>query len=207
MAHRASSGRRQLIHVRYRPSVGAFLSASLLFACLPGCSLTPWLSRDIGLTYPEINERLNRRFPLERNIADLVRVTLFRPLVAPITDASLAAPARLAVTFDLDMKLPSLLNSTQRSLWGTMRLSGVPRFDPPSNSVVLQDARIDRVRVENMPDALSAALSKTASQLAKEYLEEKPLYTLTAEQATRLRATTTAPTIEVRSDRLSLVFK
>ncbi len=173
---------------------------------LAGCSLMPWLSRDIGLTYPELNERLNKRFPMERNIADLVRVTLHRPLLAPATVGAASAPTRLAITVDLDVKLPSLTNATPRSLWGTLSLSGVPHFDPRSNSVMLQEARIDRVRVENMPDALSAALSKTASQLAKEHLEGRPLYTLTSEQAERM-GTAANPKIEVRADRLVLVFK
>ena len=167
----------------------------------------PWLPRDIGVTYSELNERINRRFPVERNIADLVRVTLLRPALAPVASSSPGEASRLAITVDLDVKLPSLVNSTQRSLWGTMRLSGVPRFDSRSQSVVLRDARIDRVRVENMPDALSAALSNTASQLAKEYFEERPLYTLTAQQAERLISRANAPQIEVREDRLVLVSK
>jgi len=179
----------------------------MALACLAGCSLIPGLPRDIGVTYFELNERLNRQFPIERNIADLVRVTLLKPNLAPVSGSSPGEASRLAITVDMDVKLPSLVNSTQRSLWGTMRLSGVPQFDARSQSVLLRDARIDRVRVENMPDALSAALSNTASQLAKEYLEERPLYNLTAQQVERLRGKSSAPQIEVREDRLVLVFK
>jgi len=206
VARPAIGQRARLTLMRDPYAVGAYLSGSIAAVCLAGCSLMPWLPREIGLTYPELNERLNRRFPVERNIADLIRVTLLRPLVTPASDTSPGEASRLAIAVDLDVKLPSLLNSTQRTLWGTMRLSGVPRFDLRSQSILLQDARIDRVRVDNMPDALSAALSRTASQLAKEYFEERPLYTLTAQQAERLRVGASAAQVEVRENRLVLVL-
>lgn len=149
----------------------------------------PFFGRQLSVPYTDLNERIGKRFPMERNIADLLTVTLMRPRVAPITNSGRGPEtqaARLSVTVDLQVKLPSLLNASQRSLWGSMTLSGVPHYDPKSKAVVLVDANLDRVRVDNMPDALSASLAKAASQLAKEYLETKPIYALNAAQVGRL---------------------
>jgi hypothetical protein len=185
-------------------------TAATLLLLPAGCALVPLFVHEVSLPYEELTTRLSKRFPMERNIADFLNVTLMRPRVSPIvvpaiTPATVATAApRLAVTVDLEVKLPSLLNKTQRSLWGSMTISGIPRFDNLSRSVMLDDAKLDRVRVDNMPDALSAALAKTATQLAKEYLEAKPIYALTAEQIERLGLNSTATVLafEVQSDRL-----
>ncbi len=150
----------------------------------------PFFGYQFSVTHNELNERIGKRFPMEHNIADLLTVTLMRPRVAAALSnaarGSDTATARLSITVDLQVKLPSILNTPQRSLWGSVTLSGVPSYDTKSRSVVLDDANLDRVRVDNMPDALSAALAKTASQLAKEHLDAKPIYTLTATQISRL---------------------
>ena len=180
---------------------------------LAGCAWIPFFGYQLEVPYNDLNERIARRFPMERNLADLLTVTLMRPRVAPILAnsgrGSDTQAARLSVTVDLQVRLPSLLNASQRSLWGGMTLSGVPRYDPKSKAVVLVDTSLDRVRVDNMPDALSASLSKAASQLAKEYLEAKPIYTLTAAQADRLGVATSESSLyfTVLADRLIVAKK
>jgi uncharacterized lipoprotein YmbA len=166
------------------------LLAAFALIGLAGCASVPFFGYRLDVPYNDLNERIGRRFPMERNLADLLTVTLMRPRVAPILANAGRGPdtqaARLSVTVDLQVRLPSLLNASQRSLWGSMTLSGVPRYDPKSKAVVLVDTNLDRVRVDNMPDALSASLSKAASQLAREYLDDKPIYVLTATQINRL---------------------
>ncbi len=184
--------------IRRSPSWGLFALGVL--ALLAGCAVFSF--REVSLSYLELGERFSKRFPIERNIATLLSVNLMRPRVAPVL--SPGAPARLAVTVDLEVKVPSLLNNTQRSLWGSLTLSGIPTYDAESKSVHIVDAKLDRVRVDNMPDALSDALAKTATQLAREYLEGKPLYTLSPEQIDRLglRADGGGLRFEILPDRL-----
>ncbi|MFM7460228.1 MAG: DUF1439 domain-containing protein, partial [Burkholderiales bacterium] len=164
--------------------------ALFAFLALTGCTLVPFFDRQLSVPYTDLNERIAQRFPMERNIADLLTVTLTRPVVTPVLANAArgqeAAAARLSVMVDVQVKLPSLLNNSQRSLWGSMTLSGKPRYDSKSKAVMLVEANLDRVRVDNMPDALSALLAKAASQLAKEYLDDKPIYALNAAQVGRL---------------------
>ncbi|MEI6737028.1 MAG: DUF1439 domain-containing protein [Pseudomonadota bacterium] len=168
-----------------------------------GCAMFPLFTHEVAFTPQEITERLAKRFPVERNVADLVKVRLTRPRVLFLEPASANAARRLAVGVDLDVKLVL----TNKSFFGQMTLSGVPRYDVAARAIFLQDAKLDRVRVDNMPDALSAALVKTASQIAKEFLEDKPIYAFDVADSKRLGPTVTLERIDLRINQLVLVLK
>lgn len=178
----------------------------LAVATLAGCAAMPFITREVSYTPQQLTERLTKRFPVERNIADLVKVNLTRPRVSftePLAENGITPARRLAVAVDLDVRLPL----SSKSLFGQMTLSGLPRYDAATRGIYLKDAKLDRVRVENMPDALSAALAKTASQIAKEYFEDKPIYTFDANDMKRLGQTITPERIDLRTNALVLVLK
>ena len=87
-----------------------------------------------------------------------------------------------------------------------LKVSGRPDYVPESRSLFLRDARIDQIRMDNMPDGLSAALAKAASVMAREVLEDKPLHTFKAEDFTRYGAQYVPERIVVRGDQLVLML-
>ena len=178
--------------------------ATLLVTMLVGCAVMPFVTREMVFRTDELTLRLARRFPVERNIADLIKVTLTRPRLT-VTESPVASnqPRRLNVAVDVDVKLPL----SSKTLWGQMSLSGLPRYDAATRGIFLSDAKLERVRVDNMPDALSAALAKTASQLAKEYFEDKAIYTFDAKDIERLGQTFTPERIDLRANQLVLILK
>ncbi len=190
----------------------AALIGLIILLILNGCALAPLFTREINFSHEELTARLNKRFPLEKNIADLLTVKLMRPRVsADIPGASTASavksdPTRLVVSVDLNVKLPL----TNKSLWGTMSLSGVPRYDTGKRAIFLGDTKLERVRVEQMPDALSAALAKSASQIAKDYFEDKPIYTFNEADLSKYGQALNPSgltRIEVRTEGLALILK
>jgi Protein of unknown function (DUF1439) len=144
---------------------------------------------------------LAKRFPVERSVAGLLDISLTRPRVSTREEAG--QPMRLAATFDVAVKM-TLSNKT---ITGTVAMSGLPRYDVASKSVFLRDARVDNIRAENMPDGLTAALSKAASSLAKDYLEEKPLRTFTDAELSRYGMKFNPGSIEVMRDGIRLVTR
>ena len=173
---------------------------------IAGCAVMPFVTREIVFTTDELTLRLAKRFPVERNIADLVKVTLTRPRVTvteTIAPSQTSQPRRLNVAVDVDVKLAL----TSKTLWGKMVLSGLPRYDASTRGIFLTDAKLERVRVDNMPDALSAALAKTAAQLAKEYFEDKAIYTFEAKDVQRLGQTLQPERIDLRANQLVLILK
>jgi hypothetical protein len=182
--------------------------SALILLLLVGCAVMPFITREMVFTTDELTIRLARRFPVERNIADLIKVTLTRPRITVTeTPAASKQPSsqmrRLNVAVDVDVKLPL----TSKTLWGQMSLTGLPRYDAATRGIFLSDAKLERVRVDNMPDALSAALAKTASQLAKEYFEDKAIYTFEAKDIERLGKTLMPERIDLRANQLVLILK
>jgi Protein of unknown function (DUF1439) len=184
----------------------------LLSGAVSGCALLPLFSKEANFSYAELNERLTKRFPVEKNVADLLTVKLTRPRLSAVPnsasppntnpDASKTLASRLSISVDLDVKL--LL--TNKSLWGSMTLSGVPRYDAATRSVFLGEARLDRVRVDNMPDALSAGLASAASKIAKDHFEDKPIYTIRDDDLKKWGTIISPKRIDVRAEGLAFVL-
>ena len=180
-----------------------WVTAVMLAIFTGGCAIAPLFTREIAFSPQEMTERLARRFPVERNIADLLQAKLTRPRVSIVPPAAAGATPRLAVGVDLEVKLPL----TGKMLFGQMALSGVPRYDTTARAIFLAEARVDRVRVDNMPDALAAALARAAIQFAGEYFAEKPIYALDANEINRMGQFFLAERITLRADKLVLVLK
>jgi hypothetical protein len=160
-----------------------FVVMALLSLACGACAWLPFVSQDVGITYIELGERAAKRFPIERSVAGLVQIKLLQPRVN-------GAANRLQLSLDTEISLPQISGSAEgkaRSFWGTMSISGVPRFDRATQSMFLDDARLDRLRVDNVPDAVSAAVGRLASQLAREYWTDRPIYVLSDAQRERLR--------------------
>lgn len=167
-----------------------------------GCAWLPFVPQEIGIPYIELGERAAKRFPIERSVAGLVQIKLLQPRMNGVSN-------RLQLSLDTEISLPQLSGAAEgksRSVWGTMSISGVPRFDPTTQSVFLDDARLDRLRVDNVPDAVSAAVGRLASQLAREYWSDRPIYVLSDAQRERLRryAGERGVSVSVQPGRLTL---
>lgn len=173
----------------------ALLLAALLLA---GCSPIPFLSGEIRMTADQLTQKLESRFPLERSVAGLLEVTLGRPRVELNAEEK-----RLVTSFEVSVKL----SQTGRTVGGTLRISARPEYVGASGALFLRDARVERIRIDNMPDALSAGLARAASNVAKDVLEDKPLYTFTPEDFTKYGARYEPERVEVRPDVLVLKVK
>ena len=175
---------------------------------LAACAVIPLVSREINFSYRELTERVEKRFPVERNLGGLLNVSLSRPRIDVVRneDGTLAGASinarRVRTSVDVAVKLP-LSNKVMN---GTLVLSGVPQYDVSARSIYLSDIRVERMRVDNMPDALAAALAKAATQFAKDGFEEKPLRTFTADELTRWGIQLKPQRIEVRESGLALVL-
>jgi Protein of unknown function (DUF1439) len=193
---------------RRAPRLAAFCVALSLSACATNL-LVP---SELSYSHAEMTAQLAKRFPVQRTIAGLVDISLTRPRVSALGEgrgtaagnaATSAKEMRLAATFDVEVKV--LL--TSKVVAGTASISGKPRYDVASRSIYFSDARVDSISAENMPEALSASLAKTASNMAREYLEDKPLRTFTEAELTRYGMTVTPKHIEVRESGVALVMR
>jgi hypothetical protein len=128
------------------------LAAFAVFALLAGCASVPFIGNEIRFSNAELSERLAKRFPVEKSVAGLLDVTMTNPRVVPRIEGDM----RFGATFDIKVALPL----TRKTLNGTLTVSGKPRYDAPTRSIYLMDARVDSVRADNMSDGLSAAFDR-----------------------------------------------
>ena len=173
--------------------------AIFMAALLPGgCAPIPFLSGEIRMTAAELTQKMERRFPLEKSVGGLLDVTLARPVVELNADEN-----RLSTSFEINVKLPL----TSRNVSGSLKISGRPEYVVTSRSLFLRGVRVERIRMDNMPDALSASLAKAASSIAREVMEDKALYIFTAEDFIKYGARYEPERVEVRVDALVLKVK
>ena len=176
------------------------LAALSLMAMLASCASNPLLPGEIRYSYFELNERITKRFPMEKSVAGLLEVTLSNPRLAPRDDGP---QRRLAATFDVQVKVPL----TGKTLFGIVSVSGIPRYDIATRALYLGGVRLDSLRTDNMPDGLSAALGKAASTIAKESLEERALYTFKDEDLQRYGVAITPQRIDIRPEGIALILR
>jgi hypothetical protein len=183
------------------PVTVARIVTLFLFGALCSCAWLPFGPGELRFTNAELTERLARRFPVERSVGGLLDITISRPRAE--TRIVTGVAARFGTSFDITVKLPL----TGKTLNGAMSISGLPHYDAASRSIFLRDAKVDSIRTDGMPDALSAALAKAASSMARDILEEKPVQTLKEDDLKRFGLATSPLRIEVRQDGLVLLLK
>jgi len=176
------------------------LRLTVLFAAafLAACSSNPPLPSEIRMTAAELTQRLAKRFPVERSVAGLVDVTFMHPVMS-FNDAE----KRLVVTFDMTVRVPL----STKVLNGWVAVSGTPDYVPQSRSLILKGGKVDRLAIDNMPEALSGALAKVASQLAKSQFEDRPLYTFQPEDFTKYGVGYEPVSVWMRNDALVLTLR
>lgn len=146
----------------------------------------------------ELTGKLAKRFPMDKSVAGLLDVTLAQPHVV-LSETN----NRIAADFYVNVKLAL----TSKQVSGTVTVSGRPEYVPETRALYLRDAKIDRVRMENMPDALSAGLAKAVSAISREVLEDKPLHIFKDEDFTKYGVRYTPERIVVRGNYLVLALK
>ena len=171
-----------------------FFLAPLLLA---GCSSLLFRSGEFRITADALTQKMGRRFPVEKSFGGLLDVTLAQPRVELNAEEN-----RLSTSFEVSVKPLS-----GKAFSGSLKISGRPEYLAESRSLFLREARVDRLRMDNMPGALSAGLAKAASGIAKEVLEDKPLYVFKPEEFTRFGVHREPDRIEVRPDALVLTVK
>lgn len=174
------------------------LAGSAFALTLAACSQIPILSGEVKLSAAELNEKVAKRFPIEKNIGGLLEVTLTAPKVRLVE-----AGSRINADVDVFVRLPL----STKTIQGKLGFSGRPDYVPTSKSIFLRDAKIESVAMDNMLDALSAGVAKAATAVARELFDDKPLHTFKAEDFTKYGITYEPQRVIVRDNALVLMLR
>ena len=135
---------------------------------LAGCAalLGP---RTIVVSQPQLQQLVERRFPIERRVLELFDVTVAPPQLELRPDAN-----RLATQFDLRVVDRVFRVEHRRRI----ALNAGLRYEPADRSVRLTNVQVDRLDIDGAPALLRQQLDRVAVVLAEQLLSEQPLYTL-----------------------------
>ena len=152
----------------------ALLSAAVVV--LAACALAPE-QREIIVSADRLSELLARHLSVDRKVLDLFHLRTGKPAVVLDPQSQ-----RLRVELDVSLGHPF----SSRPLDGRAAISGGLAFDAPTRTVMLTQARVEKLDFEAVPAALREQVARLGAVLGNELLDNYPLVTLEPRQLTAL---------------------
>ena len=131
---------------------------------------------DYIITQKQIDDALKAKFPVTKNHLLLFRVTFSNPHVTLLQDSN---RIEIGLDAELNIKLPS----EAKKLSGTIVVSSGIGYKNDSKQFVLSSPVIDKLEIQGIPQQHIDKVTEFASNAAREYLQEFPVYTLTDKDA------------------------
>ena len=140
-----------------------------------GCAaaIFPFIPDHYTFSQAQVQEAVQRKFPLQRTASQIFDVTLSNPLVG-------LAPDRNRVTVRLDARLatPFMPNPVT----GVFTLSSQLAYDASSHSVILLSPTVDDAQVSGEAAQYSQQINAVGAVMATQFLDRYPIYTFKPEQ-------------------------
>lgn len=129
--------------------------------------------RDVLLSQAELQRLLEREFPRQRRVFELIDVTVARPTLR-------LQPDRNRIATELELAAVERLSG--RSLRGSLALDYALRYEPSDASVRLANVAVQSVQLDLGSGPLAPPASRIAALLAERLLDDFVLYRADAER-------------------------
>ena len=136
---------------------------------------------DVVITQAQIDDALKTHFPVSNTYYLLFRVTYSNPKVRLQPDSD-----RVEVQLDADLGIK--LSAQPKSFGGTAVVTSGIAYHRETHQFFLSEPKITRMTLQGIPQEYLDKLTQLASNTAREYLQQYPIYTL---EARDLRSSTT----------------
>jgi Protein of unknown function (DUF1439) len=147
-----------------------FLSILLILFTLSGCAILG--DRTVNITEAQIQDKLNQRLAIPISLLKIFNISLSNSLVKFDSQTG-----RMNTT--LDTSLTSALSD--KTIAGKLGISGKLRFDAASSSIVLDDPKIENLKLVGAGDKYNDLLNVLAKELGGQMLNGIALYTVKPE--------------------------
>lgn len=150
--------------------------ASLLALGLVGCaSLGP---RNLTLSQADLQTLIERQFPRERRVLEVVDLSLARPVVRLL-------PERNRIATELELSAVERLSG--RTLGGRLALDHGLRYEPSDATVRLAQVKVSELTLDVGGTPLSAQAARFGGALAERVLDDFVIYRLNDERREALK--------------------
>jgi hypothetical protein len=171
----------------------AACGAAALAAGLAACGM---LRSDYTFSQSQLQSALERKFPFNKRYMELFDIQLSNPKLT-------LDPARNRVNVQFDAALDNRLFFSQ-PLTGRFALDSGLRFDPATQSVVLQDPQVQQFDIAGLPPQYSRQLNAIGGILAEQLLQGYPLYTFRPDELKVAGSSVEPGTITVLNDGINV---
>lgn len=146
-----------------------YLISLLSLLILTGCGGP----RQVELPLAKLQAGVERRFPLQQRIFELLVVRLASPQVQLLPDTG-----RVGLAMDASVSPPFI----SQSWGGRMVLSGRLYIDAAGSAVRMADARVDRFDFDGIDPARLRQLESVANTLMEKIVSDIPVYSFRADE-------------------------
>jgi hypothetical protein len=152
--------------------------------CLLAACTSLVVPKSITLDEQELQRLVERRFPQERRLLEVLDVTVETPRMRVLSE-------RHKVSTALEVRVRDRLFGRQ---WqARMALDSVMRYEPVDQTLRLRDVRVNEFMVDDGRASSSAQAERVSSLLAEKLLEDMVIYRLPADKLEQLRRLGVAP--------------
>lgn len=142
----------------------------LITGCLVCCAILS--DRTVNISEAQLQQKLNERLAIPISLLKIFDVNLSNSTV------KFDSKTGRMIT-SLDTKLTSLL--TDKVLAGKLDISGKLRFDNATNSIVLDDPKVENLNLDGLGAKYGDFVNLMAQKLGGDLLNGLPLYTVKPE--------------------------
>jgi hypothetical protein len=140
-----------------------------------GCAaaIFPFIPDHYTFSQAQVQQAVQRKFPLQRTASQIFDVTLSDPLVG-------LAPDRNRVTIRLNARLATPF--MPEPVTGVFTLSSQLTYDAPSHAVILSSPTVDNAQVAGDAAQYNQQINAAGAALAAQFLDRYPIYTFKPEE-------------------------
>jgi hypothetical protein len=178
---------------RHLPLIGAMiLIGGVLAAC---ATLVGPRERELPLS--RLQQGLDKRFPIDRQVMSVFNLKLTRPQLSLLPDTD-----RVALSLDADVAPPF----AHRTWHGSVALSGHLVLDAARNAVLITEVKLDRISIDGVDASRQQQFADVANGIVGGVVGDTPIYTFHPEDL-RFAGVQFMPTgIRTKADALVVTF-
>lgn len=154
---------------------------------------------EVVITQDQIDQGLAGHFPYTKQYFRVFSLTYTNPQVV-----LLEASDRVEV--GLDVTLNIRINDEPKQLGGGATVTTGVRYEPETQVFYLDDAVIDRLAVQGLPEQWLKPVTEVASKAAQELIKTQPVYRLEAKDAKTTAAKMLLKGFEVREQSIHVTL-
>ena len=154
---------------------------------------------NVIITQQQIDDALHKKFPVTKTHLLIFRLTYSNPHLTLLPESN-----RIEVGLDAEVNI-KILNESKK-LGGTVFVTSALAYRNETKQFFLSSPQINKLKIQGIPQQYLDKVTDFASNAAREYLQEFPVYTLTAKDTKTAAAKLLLKDVQVKSSEIHVTL-